>query len=140
MRRESARLSRNKPYKVFDERGLFLLITPSGGRLWRMRYRFAGVERLLTLGAYPGVPLKRAREKREDARRLVADGVDPNARRQAEESSRADTFEAVAREWFALQSKRLADETMSILNSRFESHLFRTWVVSQLNRFGRRSC
>jgi hypothetical protein len=113
-----------KPYKVFDERGLFLLITPSGGRLWRMRYRFAGVERLLTLGAYPDVPLKRARERREDVRRLIADGVDPNARRRAEESSRADTFEAVAREWFALQSKRLADETMSILNSRFESRLF----------------
>jgi integrase len=115
---------KEKPYKLFDERGLFLLVTPSGGRLWRMRYWFAGVERLLTLGAYPDVPLKRAREKREDARRLVADGVDPNAHRRAEESSRADTFEAIAREWLALQSKRLADETMSILNSRFESHLF----------------
>ncbi|MDB6044695.1 MAG: Integrase [Gammaproteobacteria bacterium] len=59
---------KEKPYKLFDERGLFLLVTPSGGLLWRMRYWFAGVERLLTLGAYPDVPLKRAREKREDAR------------------------------------------------------------------------
>jgi hypothetical protein len=50
-----------KPYKVFDKRGLFLLITPSGGRLWRMRYRFAGVERLLTLGAYPDGRGKSAR-------------------------------------------------------------------------------
>ena len=59
-----------RPYKLFDERGLFLLVTPAGGRLWRLRYRMAGVEKLLTLGAYPDVPLKRAREKRDEARKL----------------------------------------------------------------------
>ena len=102
-RRAFARPSRSrKAYKVFDERGVFLLVTPSGGRWWRTRYRFAEVERLLTLGAYPDVPLKRAREKREEARRLIADGVDPNAQRRAEEESRADTFEAVAREWLEI--------------------------------------
>lgn len=123
-----ARIRASKPkekaYKVFDERGLFLLVTPAGGRLWRMRYWHGGVERLLTLGAYPDVPLKRAREKREEARRLIADGVDPNAQRRAEESARADTFEAVALEWFENQKKSLAAETISILKSRLESYLF----------------
>ena len=59
----------------------------------------AGVEKLLALGAYPDVPLKRAREKRDEARRLVADGIDPSARRQAERSAAANTFKAVTDEW-----------------------------------------
>jgi len=59
------------------------LITPSGGRLWRFRYRLGGVEKLLTLGPYPDVSLKWAREKRDEARSHVADGVDPGAKRQA---------------------------------------------------------
>ena len=115
---------KEKPYKVFDERGLFLLVSPTGSRLWRMRYHLGGVEKLLALGAYPDVPLKRAREKREEARKLVADGIDPNDHRRAEESARADTFESVAREWLELQTNRLAEETLLILNSRFESYLF----------------
>jgi integrase len=115
---------REKPYKLFDERGLFMLLTPSGGRLWRLRYRYGGVEKLLTLGPYPDVSLKRAREKREDARRLLADGIDPSANRKAERATQADTFEAIAREWLELQSKRLADETMSILASRLTSYLY----------------
>ena len=53
---------REKPYKLFDERGLFMLVVPTGGRLWRFRYRLRGVEKLLTLGAYPDVPLKRDRK------------------------------------------------------------------------------
>jgi len=89
-----------------------------------MRYWHSGVERLLTLGAYPDVPLKRAREKRDEARRLVADGIDPNAHRRAEETAKASTFEAVALEWFELQKKRLSAGTISILKSRFESYLF----------------
>lgn len=100
-----------KPYKLFDERGLFLLVTPAGGRLWRFRYRLGGVEKLLTLGAYPDVPLKRAREKRDDARRLVADGIDPSARRQAERSAAANTFVAVADEWLMIKKPSLAPGT-----------------------------
>ncbi len=65
-----------KPYKLFDERGLFMLVTPAGGCLWRFRYRLAELEKLLTLGAYPEVSLKRARDKRDDARRNVSDGID----------------------------------------------------------------
>ncbi|MDB6091398.1 MAG: hypothetical protein JWN85_4182, partial [Gammaproteobacteria bacterium] len=101
-----------------------MLVTPSGGRLWRLRYRLSGVERLLTLGAYPDVSLKRAREKRDDARKLIADEVDPSAKRQAERAAQGDTFEAIALEWLKLQSNRLAAETMEILGTRLNSYLF----------------
>jgi hypothetical protein len=100
-----------KPYKLFDERGLFLLVTLAGGRLWRFRYRLGGVEKLLTLGAYPDVSLKRAREKRDDARKLVADGIDPNARRQAERSAGANTFVAIADEWLMTKKRSLSAGT-----------------------------
>ena len=101
-----------------------MLVTPSGGRLWRFRYRHRWVEKLLALGAYPDVPLKRAREKRDDARRVVADGVDPSAKRQAERTASADTFQALAAEWLGLQSKALAAETMEILGTRLKSFLY----------------
>ena len=69
---------RQSAYKLFDERGLFLLVSPSGARLWRFKYRTHGREKLLALGAYPDVPLKRARDKRDEARRRLADGIDPS--------------------------------------------------------------
>ena len=115
---------KERAYKVFDERGLFMLVTPTGGRLWRFRYRMGGLERLLSLGAYPDVPLKRAREKREDARKLVADGIDPSAKRQAERATQVETFEAIAKEWLELQRKSLAAETMDILGTRLKSFLY----------------
>ena len=115
---------RERAYKLFDERGLFMLVTPTGGRLWRFRYRLGGVEKLLTLGAYPDVPLKRARERREDARKLVADGIDPNAKRRAEKAAHANTFEAIADEWLDLQRKTLAAETLEILGTRLKSFLY----------------
>jgi integrase len=113
-----------RPYKLFDERGLYLLVTPTGNRLWRLRYRMGALEKLLALGAYPDVPLKRAREKRDEARKLVADGIDPNAKRKAERSARAETFEAVANEWLERHKKSLAPETISILGTRLRSFLY----------------
>jgi integrase len=116
--------SKDRPYKIFDERGLFMLVTPSGGRLWRFRYRLRGVEKLLTLGAYPDVSLKRAREKRDDARRLVADEIDPSAKRQAERMAQADTFEAIGNEWLTLQKAKLVPETTRILEARLGTYLY----------------
>jgi len=113
-----------RPYKLFDERGLYLLVTPTGNRLWRLRYRMGALEKLLALGAYPDVPLKRAREKRDEARKLVADGIDPNAKRKAERSAQAETFEAVANEWIELHKKSLAPETILILGTRLRSFLY----------------
>lgn len=93
-------------YKVWDDRGLYMLVTPTGGRLWRFRYGIDGVEKLLALGVYPDVSLKRAREKRDQARSAVADGVDPMAKRRAERAARLDTFEIIANEWLELRWRR----------------------------------
>ena len=116
--------SRVKAFKLSDERGLFLLVTPAGGRLWRLKYRVQGREKLISLGAYPDVTLKRAREKRDAARKLLADGVDPSVQRQAERAALAQSFEGVGKEWLELQTKSLAPETISILSSRLDSALY----------------
>lgn len=95
---------RAKTYKLTDGLGLQLEISPAGGKWWRLRYRFEGKEKRISLGTYPEVSLKDARERREVARKLVANGVDPSLARQAQKASRkeslANSFEVVAREWF----------------------------------------
>lgn len=100
----------DKTQRLFDGGGLYLEITPSGGRYWRMKYRVDGREKRLAFGVYPTVTLARARERREDARRLLAQGVDPSVQRKAEAAARAgmlaNTFEPIAREW--LQGRRWA--------------------------------
>lgn len=97
-----------KPQKFFDGRGLYLLVSTAGARVWRLKYRFEGREKVLHLGAYPEVSLKRARERCEEARRLIADGVDPALKgsqcgagdvRAVGAPSR--TLETAAREWWA---------------------------------------
>lgn len=93
---------RDKAYKVADEKGLFLLITPAGGRLWRLKFRnSAGAEKKLSLGAYPEVSLKRAREARDQARSTLANGVDPAAKKQLDKHiarvSATNTFSAIAK-------------------------------------------
>jgi hypothetical protein len=96
-----------KPIKLFDGSGLYLLVQPSGGRWWRFKYRFQGKERELSLGVYPEISLKLARERREEARRTVAQGIDPSAERKAAKEARQVTFELIAEEWLALQAKPL---------------------------------
>ena len=96
---------RDKSYKKADGLGLFVQINPNGSKLWRMKYRFGGKEKLLALGGYPDVSLKKARERRDAARRLLADHVDPSAHRKAKRASKgerslANSFEVIAREWF----------------------------------------
>lgn len=94
----------DKPHKYSDG-GLFLFIPPSDSKLWRMAYRFEGKSRLLSFGAYPAVSLKDARERRDEARRLLAKGIDPSAyKRQQQEARRIaerDSFQNIAREWHA---------------------------------------
>jgi hypothetical protein len=97
---------------------------PSGGRLWRLKYRMYGREKLISLGAYPDVALSRAREKRDEARKLIVEGIDPSAERQECKTALRDTFEGVAEEWLTLQSKSLAPETISILGGRLHSALY----------------
>ncbi|MEX0733302.1 MAG: integrase arm-type DNA-binding domain-containing protein [Steroidobacteraceae bacterium] len=93
-----------RPHKVPDGGGLHLLVAPTGACLWRLRYRYGGVEKLLALGRYPEVTLKRAREKRAEARQLLDRKIDPSAQRKAERlaaaAARASSLETVAEEWF----------------------------------------
>lgn len=89
-----------KMLKLTDGDGLVLFVTPQGHKWWRFRYRFGGDEKMLSLGVYPAVSLADAREKRNDARKLLRQGVDPGAlRKQQAAPPEAETFEAVAREW-----------------------------------------
>ena len=92
-----------RPVRLYDERGLYLEIATTGGRWWRFKYRFAGKEKLLSMGTYPDTPLKAARDRRDRARALLEEGVDPSEARRAEKASRSEVvvngFEAVAREW-----------------------------------------
>ena len=99
---------REKPFKVSDGAGLYLLIQPTGARLWRLKYRFAGKEKLAALGVYPEVGLADARSRRDDLRRLRASGIDPSSHRRAtkaaKESAAANSFEVIAAEWFEKKS------------------------------------
>jgi len=101
---KSARPS-GKALRLFDGGGLYLEVVPSGSKYWRLKYRYAGREKRLALGVYPETGLKLARQRRDDARRLLSNGVDPGAARLAQKNSRktaaANTFEPLAREWFA---------------------------------------
>jgi integrase len=90
---------RERPFKVSDERGLHLLVKPSGSRLWRLDYRHGGKHKTLALGAYPDVSLSLARERRDAARRLLAVGVDPASKRREEKAAKAATFRLVAAEF-----------------------------------------
>jgi len=90
--------------KISDSAGLYLLIAPPREPAWRLKYRIAGREKLLSLGRLRDVPLRRAREKRDEARRLIADGIDPSDQRKAAKLARVDTFAAVAEEW--LQTRK----------------------------------
>ncbi|MCC6922442.1 MAG: integrase arm-type DNA-binding domain-containing protein [Nitrosomonas sp.] len=120
-----------KPIKLFDERGLFLLVTPTGGKWWRFRYMFHGKEKLLSLGVYPDINLKDARERRDEARKLVANGVNPSENRKIQKSARADlianSFEVVAREWFAKYSATWAKNHGDRIIRRFERDIF-PWI------------
>lgn len=95
-----------KPQKLSDEKGLFLLVNQSG-KYWRLKYRHSGKEKVLALGVYPEVSLKEARAKRDEARRLIAEGVDPGlARKQSKAANRLaseNSFEVLAREWHQSQ-------------------------------------
>jgi integrase len=120
-----------KPVKMFDEKGLFLLLNPTGSRWWRFKYRFDDKEKLLSFGTYPEVSLKDARLKREEARRQVAAGIDPGEHRKAQKAARtgqaANSFEIVAREWFAKFSPNWATSHSDKIIRRLERDIF-PWV------------
>ncbi len=128
--------SKDKPYKLSDGGGLFLLVNPSKKfgvcKWWRFKYRFGGKEKLLSFGTYPEVTLLSAREKRDVARRLVAGGIDPSHERKAAKAaeSGSGTFEAVAREWHSKFSPGWAESHNTKLLRRLELYIF-PWIGSR---------
>ena len=124
----------DKVQRLFDGGGLYLEITPAGGKLWRQKYRFAGKEKRLAHGTYPDVSLADARERRDAARKLLAAGVDPGehkkATRAAGEERASNSFEVVAREWFAKQKPTWVDSHADKILLRLENDVF-PWIGSR---------
>jgi len=122
-----------KPQKLFDGGGLFLLVTPTGGKLWRLKYRFGGTEKLLTIGTYPQTTLADARQKREQANVMLANGVDPNDTKKAQKAAgtqETETFEIIAREWYTKFSPSWAASHAKTTIRRLELFVF-PWLGSR---------
>ena len=119
------------PKRLFDERGLYLEISPAGGKWWRLKYRIGGKEKRISLGVYPDVSLKDARDRRDEARKLLADGIDPSENRKATKSATANrasnSFEVVTREWFSKFSAEWAPNHSDRVLRLFERDVF-PWI------------
>lgn len=118
----------SRPYRLADGSGMYLEVAPAGGKWWRLKYRFGGKEKRLSLGTYPEISLAAARQRRDEARRLLAAGTDPSEHRRAEKVARsiaqANSFEAVAREWHAQKAKVWAKVTTTKAQTHLETYLF----------------
>lgn len=119
-----------KPYKLTDERGLYLLVN-AAGKYWRLDYRFTGKRKTLALGVYPDVTLSRARDRRDDARKQIAAGIDPSTHRKAHRTATAEraanSFEVIAREWHAKYSPNWTNDHADRILRRFEADVF-PWI------------
>lgn len=117
--------------RLYDIGGLYLEVAPSGGKWWRWKYRFDGKENRLSLGTYPDVSLKEARERRDQNRKLLANDIDPSEHRKARKAAKvvgaANSFELVAREWFAKQSPSWSPNHANRIIRRLERNIF-PWV------------
>ncbi|WP_395610495.1 DUF6124 family protein [Pseudomonas sp. B22129] len=117
-----------KPYRLYDEQGLYLEVQPNGGRYWRLKYRFLGKEKRLALGVYPEVGLQEARRKRDDARVQLAGGQDPSLqRRMAKVVSQLDhqhTFESVATQWLSVRESSWDPEYTRTVRQRLELNAY----------------
>lgn len=130
---------KDKAYKLSDEKGLYLEVMPTGAKYFRMKYRFAGKEKRLAFGVYPEVSLKEARERRDEARKQLSQGIDPGEVRKAMKAAQAEdanTFEVVAREWFAKFSPTWVESHSDKIIRRLERDIF-PWIgkrpISEVN-------
>jgi Arm DNA-binding domain/Phage integrase central domain len=121
----------DKPSKLFDGGGLFLLVQPGGANLWRLKYRFGGKEKLLVIGSYDkGVSLKKAREARDKARDQLIEGIDPGASKQqekhAEREQAGNTFRAIALNWAETYGGRWTESHRARVVASLEADVFST--------------
>jgi integrase len=121
----------NKARRLFDGGGLYLEVAPSEGKWWRLKYRFGGKEKRLSLGVYPDVSLKGARERRDDARKLLANDIDPSENRKAAKAAQVEragnSFEVIAREWYAKHSPNWSANHGDRIIRRLERDIF-PWI------------
>lgn len=121
----------SRPYKMGDTGGLYLEVAPSGGKWWRLKYRYDGKEKRLSLGVYPEISLKDARKRRDEARKLLAEDIDPSVNRRAVKAARIEragnSFEVIAREWFAKYSPNWAPTNADKIIRRLENDAF-PWI------------
>ena len=121
-------VSKDKSYKVSDEKGLYLEVMPSGSKYWRMKYYFGGKENRLAFGVYPEVSLKEARDKRDVARKQIASGLDPSQEKKLAKLTRSinaeNSFESVAREWHSNQSEIWTPRYVKALLNNLEKDIF----------------
>jgi integrase len=126
--------AKKKPYKMYDSGGLFLLVRPNGGKWWRFKYRFHNKEKLLSLGVYPDVSLKKARDRRDEERGKLVDKIDPAVNRKAVKAawadSQANSFEVVAREWIDKQSSAWSPANTKKVKGQLELDVF-PWLGSR---------
>ncbi len=119
------------PYSLTDERGLSVQVQPSGGKWWRLRYRFEGKAKMLSLGTYPDVTLSKARERRDDARRLLADGIDPGENRKAKKAAGQDaasnSFAVLCHEWLQSREGQIAQAQIDKSQARLEKDVL-PWI------------
>ncbi len=119
---------KGKAYKLADGGGMFLLVSPGGSKYWRQKYRIAGKEKLLALGVYPEVSLAEARNRRDQARKLLDNGVDPSEFKKSLKDSlhenSSNSFEIIAREWLDKTSSKWVDNYLEKLTRRFETYIF----------------
>jgi integrase len=118
----------DKPQKLSDGGGLYLQVQPNGAKYWRLAYRFAGKQKTLALGVYPDVSLSDARERREQARKVLANGADPGAVKKAQKAAKTaltqNSFELVAREWFMRYAPTWKENHSSKIITRLEKDIF----------------
>ncbi|EOY9140638.1 tyrosine-type recombinase/integrase, partial [Escherichia coli] len=129
-RKVEAAKGKEKSYKLFDGGGLYLQVEPNGSRYWRMKYRFAGKEKRLSFGVYPTVTLADARQKREDAKKLLAAGEDPGEVKKAKKQAlnaaieTLNPFREVALEWHKMKSSKWSEGYASDIIEAFEKDIF----------------
>lgn len=120
--------AKKAPYKLSDGEGMYLLVTPAGQKYWRLKYRFAGKEKVLALGVYPDVTLAAARVKRTDARKLLTENLDPGlAKKEKAREERiqaGNTFESIAREWHEKQSHKWTEAHAARVLGSLEANIF----------------